>query len=84
MMLSCHAKNEAQAGETTESNGLDWEVLENGTVVARFNAQLRASAYAEMESYRYPGHFYLVRHVSNPEGEKSAIVHNSHTYVRHG
>jgi len=63
---------------------LDWEVLEDGEVVARFNAQLRAATYAEAESRQYQGHHYLIRHAKNPEGERSAIVLAGRTYLRNG
>jgi hypothetical protein len=62
----------------------DWEVLEDGLVVAKFNAQLRAATYAEAESKQYPYHHYLIRHAGNPEGERSAIVLAGRTYLRHG
>jgi len=63
---------------------LNWEVLEDGAVVAKFNAQLRADTYARAESKRYQGHHYLIRHTENPDGEPSAIVLAGRTYLRNG
>jgi hypothetical protein len=67
--------------EGNESD-LDWEVRQNGTLVALLNAQLRAQVYAEAESKQYPGHHYLIRNRKNPEGEGSAIIHEGRTYLR--
>jgi len=63
---------------------LNWEVLEDGAVIAKFNAQLRADTYAKAESKQYPGHTYLIRHTENPEGERSVIYLASRTYLRQG
>jgi hypothetical protein len=65
-------------------NDFEWEVFEDGVVVARFNAQLRADLYARAESKQCPGHHYLIRHIKNPEGNGSAIIHQGRTFVRQG
>lgn len=66
----------------SKESELDWEVRQNGFLVALFNAQLRAQVYAEAESKLYQGHHYLIRNRKNPEGEGSAIVYESRTYLR--
>jgi hypothetical protein len=70
--------------QTRAVDGMDWEVVQDGHVVAKFNAQLRADLYARAESKQYPGNAYLIQHATNPEGEKAAIIMDGKTYVRQG
>lgn len=63
---------------------LDWEVLEEGHVVAQFNAQLRADLYARAESKQFPRFHFLIRNRKSPEINGSVIIREGHTYVRRG
>jgi hypothetical protein len=63
---------------------MEWEVLEEGVVVAQFNAQLRADLYARAESKQFPSNHYLIRHIRNPEGNNSGIIHRSKLFLRQG